>query len=342
MKKVITMIFVTIVFLTGCSTQYRMVKKTEVSSKTTNKGEEIQVKQQTYIAFKEVIERSPNVKAVTRMTDLKGTKQPTFYSVSPSSSEITVQIWEEDKGKWISNLWKLKTSGSTALTRLTNGNYYDDGPCYSGDGSNIYFSSNRSSETLKIFRVKSDGAGGITKLTQSNSYDAYPSISANSQGIYFMSKPYNAEEWQIWSMTYNGQLPTQIKEGEFSRVSPDGKSVLFTSVDKKSNKSKIWTMNVEGTNVTQLTFGKGSNDMFPSWANDNNTITYCSDMSKDSNGKKNFDIWVMSVDGSTPPIQLTTNGSTDLLPQFSDDGKYIYFLTNRGFDWDIWRMEIAD
>jgi len=319
-----------------------MVKKTEVSSKTTSRGEELEVKQQTYIAFKEVIERSPNVKAVTKMTDLKGAKQPTFFYVSPSSSEMTVQIWEEDKGKWISNLWKLKTSGSTALTRLTNGNYYDDGPCYSGDGTNIYFASNRSSETLKIFRVKSDGAGGITKLTQSNSTDVYPTMTVNSQNIYYMSKPYNADDWQIWSMTYNGQLPTQIKEGERPRVSPDGKRVLYTTVDEKTKKSKIWFMNIDGTNVTQLTFGKESEDLFPSWASDNNTIVYCSDISKDSNGKKNFDIWIMSLDGSTPPIQLSTNGSTDLLPQFSEDGKYIYFLSNRGFDWDIWRMEIAD
>ena len=65
-----------------------------------------------------------------------------------------------------------------------------------------------------------------------------------------------------------------------------------------------------------------------------------SDKGLDEEGKNNFDIWLMNADGSNL-TQLTTNGSYDDLPVFDPNGKYIYFRSNRGGNWDIWRMELA-
>jgi Tol biopolymer transport system component len=139
----------------------------------------------------------------------------------------------------------------------------------------------------------------------------------------------------------NGALPTQLKEGRWPSVSPDGTRIAYCAVDRASDKLKIWVMNSDGTGETQLTTGTESDDVHPCWSPDGGTLLYASDIGKDSNGKRNFDIWMMTADGASN-TQLTTNGSTDLMPTYSPDGKYIYFLSNRGFFWDIWRMEIVD
>jgi len=329
------------VLLCGCATQYRTVTQTQVTTVRTKTGEEIKIEKAPYIAFEEVIERSPNVKSVTRMTDLKGEREPSFFALAPSGAEMVYQALEEAEGQKLMNLWKTPTGGGTGMTRLTAGRYYDLEPMYSPTGIDVFFASNRSSETPRLFRVHADGAGGITKLTQSEAADRSPSCAPDGDAIYYQSKPFNSQAWQIWRINANGALPTQLKEGVRPRISPNGKQVLYCAQDLKSEKWKIWVMNTDGTSETQLTTGTESDELYPAWSSDGKMIVYASDIGKDSNGKRNFDIWVMHADGSTR-TQLTTNGSTDLLPAYSTDGMYIYFLSNRGFNWDIWRMEIAD
>ena len=50
---------------------------------------------------------------------------------------------------------------------------------------------------------------------------------------------------------------------------------------------------------------------------------------------------MMNADGSNPK-QLTTNGSRDDHPIVSSDGKTIFFRSNRGLEWNIWVMELAE
>ena len=318
-----------------------MVSQTQVKTARTKEGEEIRVEEKKFISYEEVIERSPNVKSVTRMTDLKGEREPFFFAISPTEEEMAYQALEKADGDQLMNLWKTPTTGAPGMTRLTAGRYYDIEPTYSPGGDDIYFASNRSSRSPKLFRVRADGAGGITRITQSEAEDRWPCVTGDGETVYYTSKPFNSETWQIWRINTNGALPTQLKEGRFPKISPDGGKILFCAQDRKTEKWKIWVMNSDATSETQLTTDTESDDWYANWSPDGKRIVYSSDIGKDSNGKRNFDIWMMNADGSAK-TQLTTNGSTDLLPLYSPDEEYIYFLSNRGFFWDIWRMEIAD
>ena len=72
----------------------------------------------------------------------------------------------------------------------------------------------------------------------------------------------------------------------------------------------------------------------------------CVEGAINAEGVANFDIWMMNADG-TDRTQLTVNGSYDSRPAVSPDGKYIYFMSNRGAKrelaeyWQIWRIELA-
>ena len=325
-----------LVFLSSCATQYKIVSRSEVE---TSEKKEIVIKRTPFIAFEEVIERSPNVKSVTRITDFKGEKEPGFYSISPKSPYLVFEALEEINNSKAINLWKTSTTGGVGITRLTAGRYFDMEPSFTENGQSILFSSNRSSQTPKLFKVSVASASGITRITQSQSEDRSPSADTQEDRIFYMSKPSSSYNWQIWNINSDGSLPTQIKEGVWPKISHDGKKITYCAKNPRTKKYKIWVMNSDGTGQTQLSMDTDCDDLYPNWSPNDNVIVYSSDIGKDSNGKKNFDIWLMSANGSNK-TQLTTNGSTDLMPAFSPDSRYIYFLSNRGFNWDIWRMKI--
>jgi dipeptidyl aminopeptidase/acylaminoacyl peptidase len=302
--------------------------------------EKLVVVQKPYIAYHEVIERSPNVQSVTRITNFKGSKEPSYFTLSKDDTEIIFQALETINDDKLSNLWKTSSYGLFGLTRLTAGIYFDVEPCISPDGYELYFSSNRSSGTPKIYRTNLLSPSGITRITSAQMEDRFPSVDMKSGRIYFNSRPGSAYEWQIWYTNEDGSFPTQLKEGQWPSISPQGNKILYCAKDYGTGKMKIWTMNIDGTNQTQLTTDKNSNEKYPSWSPNGNMIIYSSDIGVDSHGRSNYDIWIMAFDGSRK-TQLTTNGSTDFIPKMSSDRQYIYFLSNRGLSWDIWRIQIG-
>jgi Tol biopolymer transport system component len=192
-----------------------------------------------------------------------------------------------------------------------------------------------------------EGGGGITKITNTTAEDYGVSVFPDGKSFAYTSNPPSANEPQIWTISTSGSLPTQLREGKFPQVSPDNSKILFTREDKnnyvtrgqdKFHPTQIWTMNVDGSGETQLTQNLLFNTVNPQWSPDGKWIAFASDEGKDSKGINNYDIWIMRSDGSEKS-QLTTNGSWDDSPCWSNDGKIIYFRSNRGGCWNIWRFE---
>jgi Tol biopolymer transport system component len=225
------------------------------------------------------------------------------------------------------------------VSQITAGNYYDMTPNYSPDGSRIFFASNRNSLMPRIWSVRSTGAGGISMLTQSSSFDISPT-SSNTGLVYFMSLPPHASMHQIWSIRNDGGHLTQLTEGREPSISVDGKQLLYSVEDSETDKWTMWRMTSEGLSPTQMTSPAEGNSRSATWSPDGNWILYSSDRAKDNNGTQNYDIWIMAADGSNK-IQLTTNGSFDGRPVFGPDGQSVYFLSNRGFNWEVWKMDIG-
>jgi Tol biopolymer transport system component len=333
------------VLMIGCASGpkgpgYKKLPEYRIEPVTSKEGvTTLTVTSQQTLAFEEVIERSPNVSSVAQVTKLEGSKIPGAFAVSPDGETLVFQALELQPRASI-NLWSTSARGTGGLSRVTAGSYFDSGPSFSNDGSRVYFSSNRNSILPRIWSIRATGAGGISMLTQGDSWDSLPCADVKNGRVFYSSKPLFSSSIQIWSIALDGGLPTQLAEGEYPRVSPDGQWLLFSQRDSDTGKRKIWKMKSDGVSPTQLTSSTDSDDIQATWSPDGKYVLFSSDMAKDSNGNRNFDIWVMRNDGGGL-TQLTTNGSTDMWPVFGANGKTVFFNSNRGFRWELWRMEIA-
>ncbi len=232
-----------------------------------------------------------------------------------------------------SELWMVNTSGGFGKSKLTNADkrWLDITPSITSDGGSVYFSSNRNGNTFNIWRLSTEGGMGITKITTSPySEDFGPSVDASNEILSYASVPKGSRFTQVWTTKTNGSLPSQLRQGHDINMCSNGNLLVFNRKSSEG-KNKIWTMKSNGASETMMAANASVNEKFASFSPDCQWVTYESDESG------NKDIYIMKIDGSSK-IQLTTNQSVDTFPVWGDDG-YIYFASNRGLIWGIWRLK---
>ncbi|MBI5788398.1 MAG: PD40 domain-containing protein [Candidatus Schekmanbacteria bacterium] len=293
-------------------------------------------------AYLEEEEKSPNVKNVIRITN---NKDKSVQIGAPLLSPIGDVLFfsehsQDEKGAATCNIWKQSVD-AYGKSRMTTGKWMDINPAFTPDGQEIVFSSNRSSGNHTIWSLRVDGLGGLKQVTNSCEVDDFsPAVSRDGGLITYTSIPKGVSAPQVWTVYKNGILPTQLQDGESPQISPDGKKIVFVRFHKPSQKKQIWVMNIDGTDPTQLTQNTDYDAKDPKWSNDGQWIIFSSDEDFDSRNLRNYDVWLMASDGAKKR-KLTVNGSRDDCPTWDYTGKYIYFRSNRGGVWNIWRCELS-
>ena len=202
---------------------------------------------------------------------------------------------------------------------------------WTADGREIIFSSERGSG---LFRIPI--TGGTREQLPGIGEDSYdPAISRRGGYLAYVFHKLDDNIWRAPgpNAAKRDSPPTQLiastrREGS-PRYSPDGKRIAFAS--DRSGNIEIWTCDAESGNPAQLTrFNQGQSDS-PRWSPDGQHIAF------DARPTDNSDIYVVGADGG-PPRRLTTEPSADIMPVWSADGRFVYFGSDRGGDWQIWRM----
>ena len=114
---------------------------------------------------------------------------------------------------------------------------------------------------------------------------------------------------------------------------PDGQTILFHSA-RTAGKQQIWSVNVDGTGLTQLT--RDSINFAPSVSPDGQTVAYVSIRNK------NYDIWLMSRDGSNPRQFTPTAQIKESEPRFLRDGTLAYLVERREGNRTVQQVMRAD
>lgn len=254
------------------------------------------------------------------------------------------------------------------VQHITTEDFQDMFPSFSADGQRILFSSNRRGELLGILGIKANGRSGISDIyvNPPNGMVIQPTSAADGTVAFCVVNLDPARQQvtdhQVWTHYGPNEFPTQITRGQNPSISPEGDHIAYINSDD----GNLWVIDPDGSNRIQLTSGAAaimrryrqqlSNTQRmifdanraaeleqvkafsnPSWTPDGKYILYTSMEGTDPTGRPNEDIWMMKADG-TDKQQLTTNGSADRFPLMSPDGDEIYFLSNRGESWSIWRM----
>lgn len=120
---------------------------------------------------------------------------------------------------------------------------------------------------------------------------------------------------------------TLCLEPEFS---PDGMRIAFAS-DRSGKGSELWVSNRDGTNLTCLTRGWEGIVSYPRWSPCNRWITF--HVHKAYVG---WNVYVIDSNGG-PPRRLTPEGSNEQRASWSQDGRWIYFNSKRGDNYEVCR-----
>ena len=111
-------------------------------------------------------------------------------------------------------------------------------------------------------------------------------------------------------------------------ISPDGKSIVISHHNKEV--SYIYVLPIEGGTPKQVT--ENGPSYWHGWSPDGKTLAYCAER----NG--NYDIYTIPVAGGKE-VRLTDTEGLDDGPDYSPDGKYIYWNSYRTGIMRIWRMD---
>lgn len=245
-------------------------------------------------------------------------------------------------GMWV---WQRSRSSSTGVAifdstaqKLTDFPGQELFPSLAPDGRSVIFVS-RHEGKWDIYR-QNIGERTFTNITRTpNAFEQHPSFSPDGSSIAFRS---TQEGGGIFVMTSDGSNVRRLtKHGFNPSWSPDGSEVaiaddnVWDSEQRNTypSASHLWAVNVK-TGQERLVTDRDA--VQPNWSPRGNRIAYWGEQ---KGGRR--DIWTIPAGGGEP-TPVTDDEFIDWNPVWSREGDYLYFLSNRGGEMNLWRVPIDE
>jgi Tol biopolymer transport system component len=243
----------------------------------------------------------------------------------------------------IAELYVIPLSSSLAPAgapkRLTFDNHLALSPTWT-TRRQIIFASDRAGTGSLLWRI--DVAGGAEpRRVESVGEDAsVPAVSPKGDRLVYTRGSPGANIWRIeLSPTKNQNNASDVKRSPLvtssrrtngARTSPDGSRIVFAS--NRSGAGEIWLSDASGQNVRKLTNLK-AHSASPRWSSDASVVF-------DSTVDGHWDVYVISTDGGRPR-RLTSGLGDSSAPSWSRDGQWIYYMSAREEDVEIWKTPVS-
>ena len=185
---------------------------------------------------------------------------------------------------------------------------------------------------LALFRVPLEGgaprelpyAGAAARPGLAALVRAGVSAARQAPTLAFVEFTSNVNVWRVAAWPGEARRPERwiaSEREEFSAaVSADGSRIAVQST--RSGAAQIWVADAAGGNSQSVTSMFAGVVGSPRWSPDGTQIAF------DARVEGNPDIWVVSSQGGAPR-RLTSESAEDVVPDWSSDGKWVYFASDR-------------
>jgi Tol biopolymer transport system component/predicted Ser/Thr protein kinase len=235
---------------------------------------------------------------------------------------------------WVQDVDVVRVAGGEPK-RLTFDNVYVSGLNWTPNGAYIIFSSGRLGQT-GLWKVPA--SGGEPEPLSVGQEGIMPSLSRDGHRLAYTLASDNANIWRYETHpgprrnTSPTKLIVSTRENLGQQFSPDGKKIAFFS--DRSGSNEIWVCESDGSNSLQLTSFGGPLTGTPRWSPDGRQIAFDSEA-----GESHGEVYVVNAEGGKPRRLTTATGaSSNVVPSWSRDGKWIYFASDRTGAWQTWKM----
>jgi Tol biopolymer transport system component len=233
------------------------------------------------------------------------------------------------------DLFTLSLNGTTAPppTQVTFQNAGVRGLTWSHDGKTIYFGSQRARGQFGIWRMR-EGDAVPAMITPDGAVAVSPAIDPLGRSLAFAQPAVDVNLWM-----YNVRRPVEPRllvpstQAEYSPAfSPDGKTLAFIS--DRSGTAQIWISALNGGQPRKVTsLQDGDLPMSPAWSPDGTKIAYFC--------RRNGLNYAYQTDVATGDTRTLRSGEEyALFPQYSKDGTALYYVSNAGNRFRIWRESL--
>jgi len=232
-------------------------------------------------------------------------------------------------------------SGQPAIgsaTHLTSDPGAELYPSLSPDGKWIVYAGNQ--EGNKDIYLRAVGALNPINLTKdSPDDDDEPAYSADGERIAFRSA---RDSGGIFVMGPTGEGVRRLTHGGYRPTwSPDGTEIAYVTEDvslfaqNQFTTSALWVVDVATGKSRSLDAGDA---VLPAWSPHGYRIAYA----KRTLGRTGLTkVWTIPAQGGES-LAVTSDKPTDWNPTWSPDGKYLYFVSDRGGSMNLWRVPIDE
>jgi len=224
------------------------------------------------------------------------------------------------------------------FSQLTHGPGIEWFPSLSPDGAWVTYAGDATGNR-DIYLQSVTGQTAINLTEDSSADDDQPAFSPDGNLIAFRSA---RDGGGLFVMGRTGEAVRRLTRAGFNPAwSPDGQQIAYTTSPTElrpqntEGLSELWAVDVDGGEPRMLS---DRNTSLPSWSPNGLRIAFGV---RQAGEDQRLDVWTLPVGGGAA-VPVTEDEFIDWNPVWSPDGRYLYFVSNRGGSTNIWRVAIDE